>query len=456
MNGTSLALTASRLALVGAALAALTPAAAARAADTIEAGYCDPASGSLPTIQQALDTAQPGDTIEVCPGVYHEQLTVTQHDVKVVSRDGPAETVIAPASYYGFFVKAPNVTIGDATHGFTITSTEIAIDLAADDPGVETSGARVEGNTLAGFGDVGVSIDAGADDVEVVANTITQTVFTSLVSQAGIAVNADGNPNHQTPTHRAQILDNTIVASPGLGTVPSDGLPSGSSLTSGIAVWQAGGSHVIAGNEVRGTWVGVDLGPGVRGAEVYDNDVGPAGGDAAASAPDRYVALSDETEGGVLALGLRNVWHDNTCSPAYQASVPAGLCALHGTPPTPAALHPVELVEGIPAVLTAEGTGPGLAKSRIKLGGDAQDPDGYDAFDQSHPVEAASVPADGTQTVHVQGRNDGAGERPISQPVTFEVPVRRNEVPVATADGSLELTEDGPARGIVLGARKRG
>src|SRR5688572_19848693 len=215
VNGTSSgALVARCLAGLLVTLAAVAPPASA---DTIPAGACEPATGG-PTIQQAVNAAKPGDTVQVCRGVYREQVTVDRNDITIVSRDGPAETVISSPGYAGFVVRAPDVTIGDPAHGFTIQPTQHGVDVVADDPGVEADRARIEGNRVVGFSAVGISIDMGADDVHVVANTVTQTLLTSVLSPgsggapAGIAVNVDGNPNHQTPTNRAQILDNTIVA----------------------------------------------------------------------------------------------------------------------------------------------------------------------------------------------------------------------------------------------------
>jgi hypothetical protein len=47
-------------------------------AQTVAVGTCQPNKTSFPKIQQALNATPPGATIDVCPGLYPEQILVYQ------------------------------------------------------------------------------------------------------------------------------------------------------------------------------------------------------------------------------------------------------------------------------------------------------------------------------------------------------------------------------------------
>ena len=47
-------------------------------AQTVAVGTCQPSKTSFPKIQQALNATPPGATINVCPGLYPEQILVYQ------------------------------------------------------------------------------------------------------------------------------------------------------------------------------------------------------------------------------------------------------------------------------------------------------------------------------------------------------------------------------------------
>ncbi|MEZ4648083.1 MAG: hypothetical protein R3E97_04710 [Candidatus Eisenbacteria bacterium] len=122
------------------------------------------------TIQAAVTAANPGDTIEVAPGTYGENVNINKN-LDLVSTGGRDVTTIqgiSMAGALGTIVVTSNTTgvmIGDTGQGFTI----IGIDNGA--PGVENaavyfqgghSGAIVRDNEIVANGDAGLQTEYGA------------------------------------------------------------------------------------------------------------------------------------------------------------------------------------------------------------------------------------------------------------------------------------------------------
>jgi pectin methylesterase-like acyl-CoA thioesterase len=69
-------------------------------ARTLTAGNCP--RGAFATIQSAVDTANPGDTVQVCPGFYPEQVTITKPlTVKGIAVANADAAVILPPAGAG-------------------------------------------------------------------------------------------------------------------------------------------------------------------------------------------------------------------------------------------------------------------------------------------------------------------------------------------------------------------
>src|SRR4051812_22052279 len=58
----------------------------ASATATLRVGTCPGFSANYPTIQSAVDAAHAGDTINVCPGTYNEQVTITKKGLTLIGR----------------------------------------------------------------------------------------------------------------------------------------------------------------------------------------------------------------------------------------------------------------------------------------------------------------------------------------------------------------------------------
>ncbi|WP_370084614.1 nitrous oxide reductase family maturation protein NosD [Streptacidiphilus sp. MAP12-16] len=93
------------------------------------------------SIQHAVDSAKPGDTILLLPGTYHESVLVTVSDLTI--RGAGSESVITPAAAVG----ASENACAKAGHGICVTGT--ASHRVAD--------VRIESLTVSGFAKNGIS-----------------------------------------------------------------------------------------------------------------------------------------------------------------------------------------------------------------------------------------------------------------------------------------------------------
>ena len=170
------------------------------------------------TIQAAVSAASPGDTIMVCPGTYDENVVILTNDLTVVSTDGAAVTIIAPAaSAHVVEIRATGVTL----KGFTIVAAgfddpDIGINVAIEGDtdltisrnvvrdgriginlGCVSVGTTVAHNTLIGQTEAGINIDTceappfpGSHD-----NSIHHNTACSVTSTASIALGGSSNDN---------------------------------------------------------------------------------------------------------------------------------------------------------------------------------------------------------------------------------------------------------------------
>ena len=202
------------------------------------------------TLPQALDMAQAGDDVRLCPGAYTvpaEGLAVNKTGVRIASF-GPAGSVkVKPER------KPPQ---GSRAAAFIVAA----------------GGVQIEGLDIRGFSGPGILVESGTEGAPVIlklnrvhhnrvgielrpgAHTLLlhNSVFGNL--EHGILIDAAGKS-------RAEVIGNTVVNN-----------SAGPGFTAGIEVRNAGGTVLIAHNECRGNAVGLRL-KASSGVAVEDNDL---------------------------------------------------------------------------------------------------------------------------------------------------------------------------------------
>jgi len=99
-----------------------------------------------PTIQEAINAANPGDTIEVAAGTYYEHLTISK---PVTLKGARARTTIIDGNKTGVVVSITAAASNAYISGFTIRNGESYNGIELNDPGVKTiSGITICDNIL--------------------------------------------------------------------------------------------------------------------------------------------------------------------------------------------------------------------------------------------------------------------------------------------------------------------
>ncbi|MGB2854764.1 MAG: NosD domain-containing protein [Dehalococcoidia bacterium] len=136
--------------------------------ETLWVGECP--EGQYDYIQDAIDDADPGDTIMVCPGEYDEQLFINKQ-LTILSTNGTEETLIdgdgvtdlywehpMGTAYPTVWIDASGVVFGDEGQGFTVFGGWSPVPEPGDVfPGLLnlSSGCTIEGNVF-GDSDIGI------------------------------------------------------------------------------------------------------------------------------------------------------------------------------------------------------------------------------------------------------------------------------------------------------------
>ena len=156
--------------------------------DTICNGQADNATGSAPncafaTIQKAVDTASPGDTIQVDAGTYHESPNLN----KAVTLLG-AQAGVTGGNHAGaetIITGTPSISVSNVTvNGFEFTNSGVQLNVS---PGPILHGITVRDSVFTGYDSVGITTyNAGNIVVE-------QNLFTNPSASAEpMQIKSDG------------------------------------------------------------------------------------------------------------------------------------------------------------------------------------------------------------------------------------------------------------------------
>jgi parallel beta-helix repeat protein len=188
--------------------------------------------GDSPTIQGAIDVADPGDTVLVAPGTYFENLNFGGKAITVESTQGPEATIIDGNQAGSVVTFVSGEGPSSVLRGFTLQR-----GLAGSDGGginILSSSPTVVGNIITDnrvCGD-GAGISARFSSARIEGNLITNNggIVCSGISGGGIRVGGVG---------QVQIIDNVIT-----GNSASSGFGGGIDLF-------AAGTPTIRGNVIR-------------------------------------------------------------------------------------------------------------------------------------------------------------------------------------------------------------
>lgn len=147
------------------------------------------------TIQAAVNAANVGDTVNVCPGSYSENVAINTNSLKVVSVGGAAVTTVSAAiTYQVFQITAKNVTI----NGFTIVPSgnadgDIGLNLAVEG----NANATIANNIFLG-GRIGINLGCASANSTVAYNIVDgqSEAAINIDTCEGSESGSDGNLVH--------------------------------------------------------------------------------------------------------------------------------------------------------------------------------------------------------------------------------------------------------------------
>src|SRR4029453_15786139 len=102
---------------------------------------CDASQAAFDTVQAAVDAVAPGDTIQICPGIYDEQVAVTASHVTIRGA-GPSLTVLRPTAVVQNAINLFGNPVGAimlVKDAADLTIANLAIDGSAPDSGATSA-----------------------------------------------------------------------------------------------------------------------------------------------------------------------------------------------------------------------------------------------------------------------------------------------------------------------------
>jgi parallel beta-helix repeat protein len=120
------------------------------------------------SIQAAIDSAHPGDTVELEEGTYFEQVNITKDDI-TLKGEGASETILKPPQQGSAQPKtfSPNCDAAAGQTGICVAGGPVPTD--GSPPSLSVEGVRVKDLTVTGFGGSGMFLfgtrDGHVEDV---------------------------------------------------------------------------------------------------------------------------------------------------------------------------------------------------------------------------------------------------------------------------------------------------
>jgi serine protease len=214
-----------------------------------------------PTIQQAIDVAQLGDTVLVSPGTYFENIDFHGKAISVKSQRGSAQTII-DGNNTGFPVVSfeSGETRKSALSGFTIQH-----GTASDGAGVSlfAASATITRNIFrenGGLGEFGAAILGNISSPVVEGNTFIDNTCDAQDASSVVSFANDSHP---------LIINNIFVNNPCRAmdmTLPAEGAPTvanntivGNRVGVFIDLFGSPAAHLYANNIIVGNEVGLEI-----------------------------------------------------------------------------------------------------------------------------------------------------------------------------------------------------
>lgn len=242
-----------------------------------------------PTVQQGLNSAQPGDTVLVAPGTYRERLVWPGRDsIRLISEQGPELTILRPRDDSGRVLLLPSAAITNATliRGFTITGGRLVATLTAPGYGAgirlvyagpEISHNHIVGNRVEAPGGIGSVANAEGAGLSIYTTDNVPLVHRNLIAyntiihdrtQTGFARGAGASCRGPGVFYQNEFRENSSRT---VGIVP---VPAVTAYGGGLCL--EGGPSVVYSNLFIGNRAGgYDLaGAHAYGGGLYVNDPG--------------------------------------------------------------------------------------------------------------------------------------------------------------------------------------
>jgi len=197
-----------------------------------------------PTIQAAINAASNGDTVQVAPGTYTENINFSGKAITVTSTGGPQVTTINGGGAGSVVTFSTSEKLASVLNGFTITNGTENGSTNYNGGGIliESASPTLTGNVITGNNGNGVYV--GFSSALIQGNTITNNSGCAGPGGGGLYIGGTGS---------AQIIGNTI----------SNNTCSEGSFGGGILLWDAGTptiqNNIINGNTVGGEGGGIGV-----------------------------------------------------------------------------------------------------------------------------------------------------------------------------------------------------